>query len=83
MVGPALTPGSAGLERRRDMRRYADWAPGGRNPRFGRPLLLPSLLVGRSPELGGALPAASPGEDGLFEGRAVVRLPTRSGRRLS
>ena len=53
--------------------------PGGRNPRLDSPLLLPSLVGGL--ELGErrGLPAFD--GEGLFEGRAIVRLPTRSGRR--
>ena len=59
----------------------AAWAPGGgRNPRFGEPLLLPSLLEGLEPSMHEGLPAYT-GRDGLFEGRAVVRLRSRSGRR--
>ena len=58
----------------------APWAPGGgRNPRFGEPLLLPSLLDGLEPETHEGLPAYA-GRDALFEGRAVVRLRSRSGR---
>ncbi len=61
--------------------RLAPWKPGGgRNPRFGRPLLLPSLLQGLEPGEHEGLPAYD-GDDALFEGRAVVRLPRRSGRR--
>ena len=58
----------------------APWAPGGgRNPRFDEPLLLPSLLDGLEPATHEGLPAYD-GSDGLFEGRAVVRLRSRSGR---
>ena len=72
-VGPALETGERG--------RLAAWAPGrGRNPRFGRPLLLPSLLAGLEPAEHEGLPSYA-GSEGLFEGRAVVRLPRRSGRR--
>ena len=53
---------------------------GGRNPRFGRPLLLPSLLAGIEPTTHLGLPAYA-GSDGLFDGRVAVRLPRRSGRR--
>jgi hypothetical protein len=73
-VGGAVAPMS-----RRDRALYAPWAPGGRNPRFDHPLLFPSLLEGIAPgELHG-LPAYE-GDEGLFEGRAVVRLRPRSGR---
>lgn len=78
-VGPALVPTGGLVERRRERRRLAAWAPGGRDPRPERPLLLPSLLAGLEPALAGELPAYE-GEDALFEGRALVRLPTRSGR---
>jgi hypothetical protein len=65
---------------RADRRRLAAWAPGGgRNPRFEHPLLFPSLLDGREPELRNGLPVYA-GDDALFEGRAVVRLRPRSGR---
>ncbi|HZO48579.1 MAG TPA: hypothetical protein VFB26_00375 [Gaiellaceae bacterium] len=75
-VGGAVDPLA-----RRDRRRLAPWAPGGgRNPRFSRPLLLPSLLDGLEPGEHEGLPAYE-GEDALFEGRAVVRLRPRSGRR--
>ncbi len=61
--------------------RLAPWQPGGgRNPRFGRPLLLPSLLEGLEPSEHEGLPAYE-GEDALFEGRALIRLPRRCGRR--
>jgi hypothetical protein len=74
-VGPALEATTRG-----DKRRLEPWAPGGgRNPRFGEPLLLPSLLVGVEPNEHEGLPAYS-SRDGLFEGRAVVRLRSRSGR---
>ena len=43
------------------------------------PLLLPSLLDGLEPREHEGLPAYA-GPDGLFEGRAVVRLRSRSGR---
>jgi hypothetical protein len=59
----------------------APWrGAGGRNPRFGLPLLLPSLLQGIEPAEHLGLPAYD-GPDGLFEGRVAVRLPRRSGRR--
>jgi hypothetical protein len=70
-----------GLLARGERRRFAAWATGGgRNPRFGRPLLFPSLLEGLEPETFDGLPAYS-GPDRLFEGRAVVRLRPRSDRR--
>lgn len=78
-VGPALVMVGGAIERRRATRALASWAPGGRNPRPDVPLLLPSLVVGLTPGEHDGLPAYS--GDGLFEGRAVVRLPTRSGRR--
>ncbi|HEU5264236.1 MAG TPA: hypothetical protein VFU34_06330 [Gaiellaceae bacterium] len=74
-VGGAIQP-----ESRADRRRLAPWGPGqGRNPRFDRPLLLPSLLDGLRPESDEGLPSYA-GSDALFEGRAVVRLRSRSGR---
>jgi hypothetical protein len=70
-----------GVTSRAERRRFAAWAPGGgRNPRFGRPLLFPSLLEGLGPETYDGLPSFS-GSDALFEGRAVVRLRWRSGHR--
>jgi hypothetical protein len=74
-VGPALAPDS-----RSNRRQLAAWAPGGgRNPRFAEPLLMPSLLQGLQPLEHNGLPAYA-GPDRLFEGRAVVRLRSRSGR---
>ena len=78
-VGPALVATGGVLERRRAARALRPWAPGGRNPRLDAPLLLPSLVVGLEPTECDGLPAYA--GEGLFEGRAVVRLPTRSGRR--
>ncbi|HET8810992.1 MAG TPA: hypothetical protein VFM67_00200, partial [Gaiella sp.] len=77
-VGPALLPSGGPLERRRAARALGAWAPGGRNPRLEAPLLLPSLVDGLEPSEHRGLPAYV--GDGLFEGRAVVRLPTRFGR---
>jgi hypothetical protein len=77
--GWAAVGGSVVADSRRDRRRLAAWAPGGRNPRFDKPLLLPSLLDGLEPEEHAGLPAYE-ASDGLFEGRAVVRLRQRSGR---
>jgi hypothetical protein len=74
-VGPALE-----LESRGDRKRLSAWVSGGgRNPRFSQPLLLPSLLAGLAPLEHEGLPAYA-GPDRLFEGRAVVRLRSRSGR---
>ncbi len=73
-VGGAVAPAS-----RREGRALAPWGPAGRNPRFERPLLFPSLLEGILPADLNGLPAYQ-GDGGLFEGRAVVRLRPRSGR---
>ena len=74
-VGPAIDAAA-----RNDRRLLAPWRPGGgRNPRFGEPLLLPSLLTGLEPLEHEGLPAYA-GPDRMFEGRAVVRLRSRSGR---
>ena len=53
------------------------WAPGGgRNPAFGHPLLLPSLLAGLEPGEHEGLPAYEPnGEPAIFDGRIRLRLP--------
>jgi hypothetical protein len=78
--GYAAVGGALDAESRGDRRRFAAWAPGGgRNPRFGYPLLLPSLLDGLEPESHEGLPSYA-GSEALFEGRAVVRLRSRSGR---
>jgi hypothetical protein len=77
-VGPAVVPVGGPFERRRESRVLRRWAPGGRNPRLDSPLLLPSLLAGLEPGKHHGYPAYD--DEGLFEGRAVVRLPTRSGR---
>jgi hypothetical protein len=78
--GYAAAGGAIRPDDRAERRRLAAWAPrGGRNPSFGHPLLLPSLLPGLDPvELDG-LPAYE-GEDGLFDGRIVIRLRRRSDR---
>jgi hypothetical protein len=78
-VGPAVVATGGPLERRRAAKSLRRWASGGRNPRLDSPLLLPSLVTGLEPTEHEGLPAYFGG--GLFEGRAVVRLPTRSGRR--
>ena len=78
--GYAAVGGSIEAESRTDRRRLAAWASGGgRNPRFDEPLLLPSLLDDLEPETHEGLPAFD-GADALFEGRAVIRLRSRSGR---
>ena len=78
--GYGAVGGAIAAESRADRRRLAPWAPGGgRNPRFGHPLLLPSLLDDLGPESHEGLPSYA-GGDALFEGRAVVRLLSRSGR---
>jgi hypothetical protein len=71
-----------------DIRREPELAPyapgGGRHPRFPRPLVCPSLLPGLEPnaEVAG-LPAYRPDRDepSMFDGRLVIRLRSRSGRR--
>jgi hypothetical protein len=74
-VGGAIAPVS-----RRDRARLAPWRPGGgRNPRFREPLLLPSLLDGLQPGEHWGFPAYT-GQEGLFDGRCVVRLRPRAGR---
>jgi hypothetical protein len=77
-VGPAIAVVGGPIERRRAAHSFRRWAPGGRNPRLEAPLLLPSLLAGLEPSEHAGLPAYDGG--GLFEGRALVRLPTRSDR---
>lgn len=75
-VGGAIRP-----DERRLRRRLRAWAPGGgRNPSFEQPLLLPSLLAGLEPSEHEGLPSFD-GEDSMFDGRIVVRLRRRSGRR--
>jgi hypothetical protein len=78
--GYAAVGGSVDPESRADRKRLRAWAPGGgRNPRFEHPLVFPSLLAGLEPGSHQGLPAFS-GGDSLYEGRAVVRLQSRSGR---
>jgi hypothetical protein len=75
-AGGAIEAGSRG-----DRRRLAPWAPGGgRNPRLGHPLLLPSLLDQLEPESHEGLPSYA-GTDAIFDGRAIVRLRSLSDRR--
>ncbi len=77
--GWAAVGGSIDTGRRHG--RLGPWQPGGgRNPRFGRPLLLPSLLAGLEPDEYEGLPSYA-GEEALFDGRIVITLPRRSGRR--
>lgn len=79
--GWAAVGGAVEVDGRAERKRLAAWTPGGgRNPRFGDPLLFPSLLDGLEPSSHLELPAFA-GGDALFEGRAVVRLRRRSGRR--
>jgi hypothetical protein len=73
------------LDARRGSPELAPYAPGGgRHPRFPHPLVCPSLLPGLDPndEVAG-LPAYRPerGEPSMFDGRLVIRLRSRSGRR--
>jgi hypothetical protein len=77
--GFAAVGGGLVIDHRR--RELDPWSTGGgRNPRFGHALLLPSLVAGIEPTTHLGLPSYD-GEDALFDGRIVVRLPPRSGRR--
>jgi hypothetical protein len=79
-VGGAIEPVGGPLARWRT-RALRPWAPGGgRNPRFQLPLLLPSVLDGLTVGEHEGLPAYR-GDDALLDGRIVVRLRPRSGRR--
>lgn len=79
--GYAAVGGAVEPESRADRKLFQAWASGGgRNPRFGHPILFPSLLDGLEPEWHEGLPSFS-GGDALFDGGAVVRLRSRSGRR--
>jgi hypothetical protein len=81
---------SGAIEQERGLVRRADaalepYAPGGgRHPHFAHPLVCPSLLPPLEPnwEVGG-LPAYRPENDepSMFDGRLVIRLRSRSGRR--
>jgi hypothetical protein len=82
-VGGSITT-EPGLLRRADPA-LAPYAPGGgRNPSFAHPLVCPSLLPPLEPnaEVAG-LPAWRPEADEpwLYDGRATIRLRSRSGRR--
>ena len=75
-VGPGIEP--QGIRKPRFLE---PWKPGGgRNPRFGPPLLLPSLLAGLDPGVHEGYPSYD-GVEKLFDGRIVVRLRPRSDRR--
>ena len=86
--GYAAVGGAIEAERgllRRGAGELAPYEPGGgRHPRFAHPLVCPSLLPGLEPncEVAG-LPAYTPdgGEPSMFDGRLVIRLRSRSGRR--
>jgi len=70
-----------------DAKRLTEYAPGGgRHPRFPHPLVCPSLLPPLEPntEVAG-LPAYRPEDDEpyMYDGRLVIRLRSRSGRRRS
>lgn len=86
--GYAAVGGSIEQERsplRRSDHALAPYAPGGgRNPAFPHPLVCPSLLPPLEPnaEVAG-LPAWRPegDEPWLYDGRATIRLRSRSGRR--
>ncbi|MFN8223080.1 MAG: hypothetical protein U0R50_07470 [Gaiellales bacterium] len=67
-VGPGIVP----LGSRAARQRLEPWAPGGRNPRFGHALLLPSLAAGLEAGEVDGLPAYE--GEGLFEGGATIRL---------
>ena len=67
-VGGAVEPRARG-----DRGRFAPWAAGsGRNPRFGSPLLFPSLLDGIEPGEHDGLPAYAGGEIGRASCRERV-----------
>lgn len=81
--GYAAAGGAVDPEERRLRKELGAWAPGGgRSPSFGHPLLFPSLLTGLEPGEHHGLPSFD-GEDALFDGRIVVRIRQRSGRRPS
>ncbi len=88
--GYAAVGGSVALERGPLRRREPALAPyasgGGRHPRFPHPLVCPSLLAPLEPnaEVAG-LPAYQPEDEEpyMFDGRLVITLRSRSGRRRS
>ena len=77
-VGGAVTARRSGAE-------LAPYAPGGgRHPRFPHPLICPSLLPPLEPndEIDGLPAYRSEGDEPwMFDGRVVLRLRSRSGRR--
>jgi len=88
-VGGAVSP-AARSRGRRELSWLGPWQPrAARDPRFRGPLLLPSLVRGLEPSSLHGWPAFSPepglpqdrAETVLFDGRIVVRLQPRSGRR--
>jgi hypothetical protein len=85
--GAVAPPARAG---RREWAWLRPWRPAAaRNPRFREPLLLPSLVQGLEPSSVNGWPAFAPeaalpqdqADTALFDGRIVVRLRPRSGRR--
>jgi hypothetical protein len=73
-----------GLMRRADAELEPYTPGGGRHPRFAHPLVCPSLLPPLEPNcVVAGLPAYRPENDepSMFDGRLVVRLRSRSGRR--
>jgi hypothetical protein len=80
--GYSAVGGAVEARRTPELAPYA--AGGGRHPRFPYPLVCPSLLPGLEPneEVAG-LPAYRPDRDepSMFDGRLVIRLRSRSGRR--
>ena len=80
--GYAAVGGAVEARRSPELAPYA--AGGGRHPRFPHPLVCPSLLDGLEPnaEVAG-LPAYRTDRDepSMFDGRLVIRLRSRSGRR--
>jgi hypothetical protein len=86
--GYAAVGGAIGVEhglRRRGEPELAPYEPGGgRHPHFPHPLVCPSLLPPLEPNcVVAGLPAYTPdgSEPSMFDGRLVIRLRSRSGRR--